>query len=283
MQPILHHLYTVDEAIAAFGRGDRPRFLCNRDFVILRKAVLCFATVGDRPTDAELPSPSCLIWKPHRLVTDGGHEYFPWLPKSVCDTWDRERARGIRTHHTFVRLRADQCFLYAGTSHLGCYGQDGRRLQDKHADFSLNTKLPREEWIRLGGYPGWLVDLNHKQYCVDLGDNVRFRAIVDRLLRQKQSHLRMTRYEEDSLTLHTNARRGWLMYLRHPADSGLYVHDATFKGDKESLEIFRCVCGIDLEFERKATVQRSVAQRVALEFFATGKRPTCVRWQSWGG
>jgi hypothetical protein len=41
------------------------------------------------------------------------------------------------------------------------------------------------------------------------------------LNRQEFAHLQMTRYEEDSLTIHTNARRGWLMYLRFPADNGL--------------------------------------------------------------
>jgi hypothetical protein len=41
----------------------------------------------------------------------------------------------------------------------------------------------------------------------------------------------MTRFEEDVLTLFTNARRGWLMYQLDPADCFYSGCDPGFTGD----------------------------------------------------
>jgi len=66
----------------------------------------------------------------------------------VTEAWGSERQR-IKEHHVFLRLPGDESFLYAGKAHLGSYSA-------AEANFTLNEKLPRDEWLRLGGYPGWL-------------------------------------------------------------------------------------------------------------------------------
>jgi Immunity protein Imm1 len=98
------------------------------------------------------------------------------------------------------------------------------------------------------------------------------------LPRKKYSHLSLRRYEEDSLTIHTNARRGWLMYLRFPADNGVYTHDVDYAGDPDVEEVFMCACGIDLEFAARKTLPRELALRAVREFFTTGELPRCVPW-----
>jgi hypothetical protein len=106
----------------------------------------------------------------------------------------------LREHHIFLRAPGDRTFAYAGPAHLGCLG-DGRG--GKAAGFTLAAKLPRDLWLRLGGYPGWSVEVNHQAHLVDAGDTAAFDALLAEPTRKKFSHLTMTRYEEDSLTLHT--------------------------------------------------------------------------------
>src|SRR5262245_21073606 len=237
----LRQLCTVEEAVAAFGR--KAEFLCDRQFAILPTSVLCFATIGDPATETHVRCPSCVVWKPHRLDYDPSDEY-PWLPEAAREVWDRPRRKKLRDHHVLVRLQSDVQFFYAGKAHLGSFGGpvQGGTPAERNANFSLEAKLPREAWLRLGGYPGWLVDINHKTHRVNNADLATFQKLVNELPKQEFSHLCMTRYEEDSLIIHTNATRGWLMYLREPADGGVYIHDPDYTGDPTAQEFFQCVC-----------------------------------------
>jgi hypothetical protein len=65
----------------------------------------------------------------------------------------------------------------------------------------LYAKLPRDEWLRLGGYPGRLVEINHRTERVDNGHVDAFRLLTAEITELKCSHLSMTRFEEDLLTL----------------------------------------------------------------------------------
>jgi hypothetical protein len=142
----------------------------------------------------------------------------------------------------------------------------------------MREKPPRDAWIKFGGYPGWLLDINHEIHRIALGDLATFEKLLDVMPQQQFSHLCMTRYEEDSLHVHTNARRGWLMYLRDPMDAGMYVSDprcGKWPGEEEE---FRCSCGIDLSFRRDQTLPRQRAIHVAIELFQTGKLPQWPQW-----
>jgi hypothetical protein len=267
MKPILHQMYSFDDAVTSFGNETLPEFFCVNNFVVIPKTVLCLVTLGDPATEPHLQSPSCLIWKWPDCRSS--------LPGKVTEVWDRSgpEVRKLKDHHIFLRLRDGEAFYYAGTAHLGSYGGP-----DYTADFTLEHKLPREMWLRYGGYPGWLVEVNHKTHRVNNGDLQAFRVLTELLPRQEFSHLCMTRYEEDTLTLHTNEKRGWLMYLREPADSGLYTRDNDYEGDPKAEELFRCDCGIDLEFLARSTLPRDQGIRVMEDFFATGELPKYVPW-----
>ena len=69
------------------------------------------------------------------------------------------------------------------------------------------------------------------------------------------------------------------MYLRDPADGGVYTRDLGYSGPADAEEVFRCGCGIDLEFEAAQTLPRELAQQAAVEFFQTGRLPECVHWE----
>jgi hypothetical protein len=106
------------------------------------------------------------------------------------------------------------------------------------------------------------------------------KRLVEKLPRKKFSHLYVTRYEEDSLTVHINARRGWLNYQRSPRDFGMHTRDLDYSGDPGVEEVFQCICGIDLEVAAEHTLPRELCMRAAVEFFQTGALPRCVPWES---
>ena len=281
MGPALHNWYSAKDAVAAFGAAERPESFCDGQFVVLPSVVLCFVTVGQTFDEPHVSSPSCVVWRPKLGLKPASQD--EWLPEPVREVWDRsgKQVRKLRDHHIFLRTPADDRFFYAGDAHLGSYGSTRTTSGEwgLAANFSLSHKLPRDVWLKLGGYPGWLVEVNHECHRVEAGDLPAFERLVGELAGQEFSHLCMTRYEEDSLTVHTNAQRGWLMYLRFPADNGVYTRDLGYSGPAESEEVFRCVCGIDLEFPTAQTLPRELAGRAAIEFFQTGRLPQCVHWE----
>jgi hypothetical protein len=180
----------------------------------------------------------------------------------------------------FLRLPGDASFLYAGRAHLGRYAgpASGGGPSDRQASFSLDERLPRDEWLRFGGYPGWLIEANHQSERVDKADIAAFRRLAVEIANLKFSHLYMTRYEEDSLTLFTNAYCGWLTYQRDPGDFGASGCDPISMGVGKGGESFRCTCGVELNISSGHTLPRKIAMRIAEEFFTTGELPQSVRW-----
>ncbi len=269
----LHARCHKEAAIDAFP-GDARR-LCDDQFAVLPEFVLGFVTIGDSPSESEMRGPSTVVWRPARLDYAPSDSY-PWLPRDVREVtgkfiWKRAKKR---QHHIFVRGSGQSEFIYAGEAHLGSYGgpHPGQK-GDHHACFTLNTKLSREAWLQCDGYQGWQVEINHQAQIVD--NEAQLDAVLQRIDEEEYSHLCMTRYEEDSLDIHTNSERAWLMYLREPEDCGLYL-DAPGLGEAE--EHFQCGCGISLEFPASQTATRSQAAEIARSFFRDGELPSYVRW-----
>ena len=278
MPPTLHGEYDPEAAVAAFAPSRRRTNYCGGHFVVLDGAVLCFLTLRQDDPKTAFTTPTELTWRPPEPFDTPGDE-LPWLPKDVRETRDR---------HLFVRSSASQPYVYVGPAHLGSYsyrpGGDG----DVEAGFSLNQKLPRELWLRFGGYTGWAVELNHSTVHIPGDDDVAFDALLRIAVAEAISHLIMTRYEDDSMHLFLNPERGWLMYLREPADSGLYIRDPAFQRDsddeddvyyQEPEEDFQCTCGISMTFPRSQTLPRDQAADVVREFFAArGALPETIDW-----
>jgi hypothetical protein len=267
----LHERCTIEQAVAAFEPAAPAEFLCEQQFIVLDKAVICMATVGDPATQPHLSSASCVIWKSDRIGDIPRDERW-YLHDKITDAWVPNR-QIRKEHHVFLRLPTEERFFYAGKAHLGSWSAT-------EANFTLNQKLPREKWLRLGGYPGWLIDVSHRSERVDNGDLAKFRRLAREVAGPEFSHLSMTRFEEDVLTLSTNARRGWLMYQLDPADCFYSGCDPDFAGDHQVEELFRCDCGIQMDCSADHTVPRDKAMRIVEEFFVTGELPRTLRWSS---
>lgn len=278
MKLILHRSYPYEQAIKSFGGSSSCQVVCDGQFAILEKDVLCFAKIGDSSGEPYFCSPSTFVWKPQRLDYDPSDSEFPWLPRAAREVWHPESRKKLKEHHIFVKNKDEEDFFYVGSAHLGSYG--GILGQgNMSATFTLFEKLPRDIWLQLGGYSGWLVDINHRTHWLDKNDLETFDCLLEKIPQQEFSHLSMTRYEEDSLHVNTNSQRGWLMYLREPADSGVYVDDKTSEYSNKADEVFECTCGISLELPYKQTVSVEDAMLVAREFFISGQLSNVVSWE----
>jgi hypothetical protein len=221
------------------------------EFVALPGTVIGFL----RPAALTFRSPTTIEWRP-----GANPDQPPWLLAPAS----------LPKYHLLIEQPSG--FFYAGDAHLGCYSMDG-----SNATFSLSAPLPRDAWVRFGGYPHWLVELNHEEHRIGNEDESALRSLLDRVVAPPYGHLTLTRYQEDSLDLFTNPERGWLMYLREPGDTGLYVAAANAEDDKD--EHFRCDCGIDLEFPRSQTLPLEKAADIVKAFFRSGKLPESVSWE----
>jgi hypothetical protein len=249
----LHQLVSRNDALAALGGDAQFRVLRQGEFVTFPGNVVGFLD----PRSLTFQSPTTLEWKPGTKPDQP-----PWLLAPA-------RAPSPKYH---LLIEQESGFFYAGDAHLGCYSMDGSMGQ-----FTLSVRLPRDAWVGFGGYPHWKVTLNHEEHRIGNADERSVRSLLDRMVGQPHGHLALTRYEEDSLDLFTNKERGWLMYLREPGDSGLYVAGAN--DDEDADEHFTCDCGIDLEFPRSRTLPLERAADVVASFFRSGTLPKSVSWE----
>ncbi|HUI13318.1 MAG TPA: hypothetical protein VL048_07625 [Xanthobacteraceae bacterium] len=189
---ILHKTYSIAEATAAFDPNGAVEFVCDRQFVVLPDAILCMFAAGDPASAAHLDSPSDVTWRPQQIDYEPLAD-IPWLPRKVRDVFGPDR-RPVKQHHMFLRLPGDGKFFYAGRAHLGSYSvpPPGSASADRSASFSLYEKLPRPEWQRLGGYPGWLIELNHRTTRVENGDLDALRNLLAELPCREFSHLSLS-------------------------------------------------------------------------------------------
>jgi len=282
MAPTLHAHYTRDEAILALGGANAsPAWFCDNDFAVLPEAIVCLFTVGVGGSDAHtrLISPEQVEWHPTRLDFDPD-DNIPWLPTPVREVRSADRRTLLRPHHVFLRAASDEQYIYTGRAHLGSYGSSHspRTPADVRAAFTLSAPLPRDAWITMGGYPAWLVEVDHTSYRLDSGDVAGFRALLDRMAGETFSHLRLTRYENDMLFLFTNPDRACLWHQQGWSPPCLRAEDADYDGNLRAAESFSCACGIELRFRPAHTLTRDAAFHAAAGFFATGTLPTDVPW-----
>lgn len=267
---VIHTAVSIEEAVAAFAPVRPPARFLDDAFFVLDRAVLCFFTIAPC-TGAQLMSPRHLRWSPAGGPVRGGDQ--AWWPRPVVDVYDRSgpKFKRLRDHHIFLRSPDDDKHLYSGAAHLAGYAAD------RTADFELSEVLPRPIWLRFGGYEGWRVEVAHQERDVAVGDEAALNAQLEAFAARPFSHLALTRYENDILHLYKNERRAWLMYLREPDDSGLYV-SAPRESTAIASEAFHCDCGIDLTAPAEQTLDLAQALEVVRFLFRSGSLPRDVAW-----
>lgn len=276
MHAQLHRSYSLREALRQFPAGRRllplaGRFRSEWDgqlHVSTEHAVL-FCTLGSPESRPHLVEPTQLLFRPDRKcqVENGGSG---WIPPALTD---REREDPFT--HLFARAEGDEEYIYLGRGHLWMYnGAEDYRQQEAH--FELSEKPPREIWLRLGGYAGWKVEVDHQALYLASDDVEGLQACLNRLRAVPDSHLTMRRYEGDELTVYTNETLGYVSLSTPTLE--VSSREAVYAGDPEAVADFTCGCGIGLEYPRGWAIPKEDALGAAAHFFRTAEPADWITW-----
>lgn len=263
----LHSRVTREAALKAFGAGLLSQHYCDGQFVVTRKTILLFAKIGRGGTRME--AADRLEWRPERADYHPG-EKIPWFPAAVIPEYSQKRKAWKRGAHVFLAGESNEVWLYAGPAHLGSYEYSNNREKVGFAVYHF-ARLPREDWLVLGGYPGWEVRVNGVVTRLGARELAAFERLLDELA-EGLGHVSLTRWEGDEMSVHLNETRGFPMYLSEPADPGFYVLGEDGGGAKA--EQFSCgCCGIEMEFAGEFTLPRGMALNLVKRYFRSGKAP----------
>jgi hypothetical protein len=265
--------------VAAFGEGP-AEWLCDGQFAVLPQQVLCFFTLDShadghdgRADGIRVESPTRVFWRPSRPDYAAGDEC-PWLPTVVREVFSgHPHYELLREHQMFLRRPGDERYVYAGRAHLG--GRSGGNV-DPWADFSLRAKLPRDRWVRFGGFPGWLVGVGARSERVAAGDTAAYARLAAEL-GPGEGRIFLTRYEQDSLSASVNAERGHVGYTGPDGQGHWAARDPAPGGDADEV-VWLPGCCDSWDVPRSETLPRAAAIEAAAEFFRTGRPPACVGW-----
>jgi hypothetical protein len=278
-RPRLHQSYTPDEAVAAFGE-EPAEWLCDGQFAVLPQQVLCFFALDahadghdGRADGIRVESPTSVFWRPGRPDYAPGDEE-PWLPKVVREVFGPYPQREqIREHQMFLRRPDGERYLYVGRAALGSWSNP----HNPWADFTLRAKLPRDVWVRFGGYPGWVVGVGTRSERVAAGDAAAYARLVAEL-GPGEGRIGLTRYEQDILLVAVNADRGHVGYTGPDRQGYRAARDPTPVGDPQATIKLPGCCPLPFEVPLGETLPRAAAIEAAAEFFRTGRPPNCIGW-----
>ena len=91
-QPQLYQSYATEKIVSFFGAPEEAQSLCNGQWLILPKSVICPANVGEGPATSHFTGGSRFHWvadQPYHVNSDRG---FHFIPAQVVGSAGRERA-----------------------------------------------------------------------------------------------------------------------------------------------------------------------------------------------
>lgn len=175
------------------------------------------------------------------------------------------------TQHIFLCEPESDWAFYAGRAEFVC-------LNPGVVPFELiDAQLPKEVWLRFGGFDGWYVQIDASQHIVKANQPQQFALLLSQL-EMETGHLILANYEECLLTIHFNAECAW------PTLSGWI--DGNYYQDLELEDIdaaagdagFECACcGIPVSTQKCRTMAHGEAIRMAQDVFQTGSAQPWTR------
>ena len=252
---VLHSRVARTEAIGAFGPPRRD--YCQGQFTSTATDLVCLF----EPKWAMAVSPTSVRWVPEaKYEVNKWSLYGPptWLPTAPDGRY-----------RLFLRERAAEKYIYLGPAHLGAHATG----LNPWAIFELEHKLPKADWLELGGDDGWGIrgDVSARLLPADLDE---FDALLDGD-GSGHLHIALTRYEGDELTLITNHRRALLRYNGRRATGELPREDAP--------EIFwSSHRRLDFCAPAEATLSKKGGLAATRHLFACGQIPEWLSWEEFG-
>ena len=259
----LYKSFTRSAAVQLLGVED-SRSACGDQLIIGRERLTWLAA----PPEGSFPAPSRFAWAAARRYQEADDEYW-FFPVEV-----RERGRTKQGIEMFFAPETSSDFIYLGGAWIASYGFSSSNSLGE-AELQLNRKLPRDVWLRVGGYEGWSLAIDDQERRGLSEDDVIDLATA--AVEKGAGELWLTRYEEDSLTLLIEPTRTFVMYLAFPGDSGMTARDPEVTGSLDTAAFTLSNGQVD-EFPYDETLPKDDALSVVQHFVRTGERAPSVMW-----
>jgi hypothetical protein len=154
LEPTLYQEYERHEALSLFGSEADSQSLCDGQWIILPKVILCFTVLGDWPKMSHFKSASRFCWVADKPYQAGDRQLYAAVPNEI-----RAGQTVDRLILLFVRKKDGTRFVFLGKlAPAYSFGVRGKHDYG-NADLALSPTLPSRVWADLGGLrPG---DLDH--------------------------------------------------------------------------------------------------------------------------
>ena len=267
MELQLYRIYTPREAADLLAEGAAVQWLWGEQLALAQHAAALFAAVGSPEAASHFRTPAAFRFRPGAPFRVEPAE-FGWMPAALAGS-----GRGPRIE---LFVRDDGGYCYVGPATLAMYTGAGD-FRHQYADLELTSRLPRERWIRYGGYPGWKMTVAHEDHLLEPGDEAGVAALLERTNGDADLHLSLTRYDRDRLTLLANGELAYISYQNEWGGEELSRNPA-YDPDTEEIAPFFCNCGTALDMPLCYVVSREASLEAVREFFRTGVRPETIDW-----
>ena len=268
----LYHPYSRREIRELFGFDQQAVEAWGGQLLILPHQIGLLTAVGPAETAPHFVTPEQFRFRPDQPYFPEDAEY-GWMPIAL----GRHRRSG-REVLLFLKETTEDRHLYVGQLGLQMFtGPSDYRHQ--RVDFRLEPKLPKDLWLRFGGYDGWQLSLNHREYLLADGDLAALTTHLEAVRDAEEIHLTLTRYEEDLLLLRAEKGQAYLRY--NDWEGGEWVSlNAEYPEDTKEVASFYCTCGASLDMPLCHVLPRELALETVLAFFRSGAQPSTIDWYS---
>jgi hypothetical protein len=236
-------------------------------FLSTKYGLLCLSPLGPAPSWYN-PGAACA----HSYFFSPGS--FFWIPDqnwllAAHDPTERrfDLYPFFRRYHDRIQLFVQDAegWCYVGVGHLSTSCATNG-VTWKYG-FQVDPTLPRDLWVKLGGYPGWLVIIGHDEHLVIKQDNVDYLLLSD--WGKLAPELTITRYEGDSLfAIKDDSGRAVVKYFT--AGGELISHSPVDPRNESERILFLRSDGWEVEVDAVAVISSDEAVRIIKAFLATG-------------
>ena len=217
------------------------------------------------PPEVELIDAETVAWRAARRYKARRRGFDAFVPAPL-------RRRPPAELHLVGRT-TNGALAYLGPAHLGGYGQSGRE-SDGEASFILSQRLPRDLWLRLGGFAHVRLTVNGAREDVEAG--ALRGAVAGALAEPATGELWLTRWTGEALSVLFEPERAFVMELAGPGDPGSVARDPEVARERAPVAFTLSNGQVD-EWPLEATVSHAQALD-AVAAWAEGRRAASLRW-----
>jgi hypothetical protein len=258
--PVLHAETTI-EALERWA-GRQARWKLGHQVLVTDEIVVWICA----PPEVELIDAETVVWRASRRYTARWRGFDAFVPVVL--------RREPRAQLHLVGTATDSALNYLGPAHLAAYGRSAHRSHGE-ATFHLGARIPRELWLRLGGFAGVHVEAN------GVGEDVEVAAVrgavADVLASSATGELWLRHWTGEALTVLFEAERAFVMELSGHGDVGLVACDPLRSGERQAVAFTLSNGQVD-EWPLEATVTRDQALDAAAGW-AAGQRTESLLWR----